>query len=421
MREKLIFDIASVNPDHKDTISILESKGHILYIRYLMTKRYGPCAAGIELKKMGLSAPSESVFVAYFDAIIWPAVQKYKLEALYEDYRNKLHHLDKFARYDFSRRILRYRVDLDNKLDLQRNFLLFVYYLDLDAIWSGEVFSYYGHSSRIPTDTDGTKIFDTTFITIKNTSKAIDRIVQSPKRYIIDKMLLDDVSPDRISSHCKKELGISILPHEIVLYRKVFFNIRSKSIEEKIKALEYEQRYFETQRSLYLSPSSAEGKAEIGERSAILKSIEQRLTEIKSTLYSLNAQYNQSVNNIMSSERISSEDMMQDMMRSAYSKFQTLKDNHDRDVIKPMLDLTRIVSMLSDKIDKRKESGITATGADDIYAQNEVLHLVSERIENMTTPMGAIGDLQQMGISSDDIDGLDELNVSYRDDGDRNM
>lgn len=417
MKERFELNLEEIDSNVQETISLIEQKGHALYIRYLLTKRYGPRYLQDELKKMGLSSPAEQGIIAYFNNVIWPAAVRYGVECLYDDYRNKINHMSQFKIYDFSKRILRFRVDLEKKLDLQPRFLGFLYYLGLEPLWSCEVYGYFGTTSKLPCDSDGDKPFDATYLQVRNSPKTIEKIVLSPKRYIVDRMILEDISPKRISEYCKKDLSLNLSEYEVVLYRKVFFNIRVRTIEEKIKDMEREQKYFDNQFKLYSNSGSAEYKTtEPGERAAILKSVTQRLEEIKTNLYSLNAKFHRSVENIMADEKMSSKEMMQNMMVAAYRKFTILDKSDDRDTIKPLFDLTRIVTMLDDKMGKLDMStGTGGGGMADNFANAELLKLCADTIEEMKVPGGPVADMDEMGISLDDIGGVDELGVTYKD------
>ena len=68
-------------------ISIIESKPHMLYIRYLLTKKLSFRFINNELYRLGLSATSEKTLADYYMSVIDPVVRKYSLSKLYQDYK----------------------------------------------------------------------------------------------------------------------------------------------------------------------------------------------------------------------------------------------------------------------------------------------------------------------------------------------
>ena len=74
----------------RKTVRIMESKPHIKYIRYLLTKRFSPIQIKRELQRLGLSAPHEEPMIVYYLAVIDPIVKKNGLSDTYSSYKGKL-------------------------------------------------------------------------------------------------------------------------------------------------------------------------------------------------------------------------------------------------------------------------------------------------------------------------------------------
>lgn len=422
MKERFQLNPDILSQNSRETISIVESKGHVLYIRYLLTKRFGLRGLEMELKKMGLSAPSIDSLIAYFNEIIWPAAEKFGVASLYADYRNKINHLDKFKTYNFSRNILRYRVEMDDKLDLQPKLMKFFYYLDIDSMWITELYKYYKTVGNFPLDTDGTKILDTSFLAASNAARSVEKIIQCPKRYLIDQMILQDVSARRIAEYAKRNLNLNIIEHEVMMYKKVFFNIRSASLAEQIEKMTQEKNWLEQELSSLGSSHTVEYQSmEPGDRVAMQRTLQQRLQEVEHTIFTLNARHNEAISLLATDQFMDTKQMLLNMTNIAYSKFVEVSQCTDRDAIKPMLDLTRMVTMASDRLEKEEGQmgkNTAAINGADPYAQRELLKLCNAQISEMKVPNGPLGDLDNMGIGMDDIDGIDELGINFKDEND---
>lgn len=411
-RERFHLDVNAIDFGCQKTIARIESSAHVLYIRYLFTKRYSPAAIRRELKKLGLSSPHEEHLTAYFNSIIWPAVEKFGLKKIYGDYHAKL---GKRAnkQHDFSKHILNYRLDLGPELDLQTNFCEFIYYLNLDDLWMGEIYKFYGTASKFPVDEYGERILTGNCAGCNDITASIARIVQHPKRYLIDQLILEGADDTRIAEYAQKQLKLRFYAHDVRVYKKAFFNVRALTLEEKIKFLESEKNYFEEAvREMNSGRSKEYADFSPGEISAMLKAAIDRVREIDENLYVLNAKHHQAMTMMQMDKQRDTTDMLEDMMRSAYSRFQTLSDFHDRDSIQPMFTLTRMVCMISDKLDKAnsgKRIGL------DQHADNTLIQLAKSTLQEMQTPDGVMENTKDMDYSYDDVEGLDELSVSYQD------
>jgi hypothetical protein len=224
----MVVDYSSFDQSIRGAVTAVESKPHVRYIRYLLTKRHSPINIKKELQRLGLSAPHEPVLIKYYLAVIDPLIKKYKLGALYSDYKNKL--MSKNQQHAFSKHLLNYRLNLSEDLELQTNFCKFITELEVDAVWVSEIMKFYGSAANVPLDKDGYRIIKTT-----SYKRKLDTILMSPKRYLVDKMILENVPDSRIADYCRKEFKIPIYDYDIIQYKEVFFNLKTYDIEGKLQ------------------------------------------------------------------------------------------------------------------------------------------------------------------------------------------
>jgi len=420
MTDRLEVNIQDLPDECKHTILTMEKLGHLKYLRYLLSKRYPPLPLIMELKKLGLSSPQEDMLIVYFNNVIWPAVEKFGLKGFYGEYKANINNKKKIRT---NKSVLNFRIDVAPNVDSQVNFLKFIFYLDVDNLWMSEVKRYYGSSSNFPVDENGDRLLVSSFGSATATSYTFEKIVQHPKRYMIDKMILEDVPDTRISEWVKRELNMSLSVADITLYRISFFNIRAFSIEEKIKMLEKEQKYFEqTLKDLDRENASLPEQMTSGEKLGLIRAAELRIAEIKDNILTLNSRYNNTVNGILNQDSEDVVTMVETMIRKTYDKFSEVSQTHDPSAISPMYTLTRSFCLLTDKLEtvKNQSASNPERNHTDAGADAAILQLYKQKIEDMNGADGYMFD-ENEGVSPSDISGIEELNVAYKDDDDEDI
>jgi hypothetical protein len=410
---------SNINYDRMDqkiigAVKAIEAKPHVRYIRYLLTKRYSPISIKQELFRLGLSAPHEPNLVAYYLAVIDPVIKECGLAQLYADYKNKL--LRKNKRGDFAKCILNYRLDLGDDLDGQVKFNKFVKTLEIDSIWINEIYKFHGTADKLPVDEDGVKILDA-----QSPRKYIDKILVHPKRYLIDKMLLENVPDSRIAKYCREEIKLIINDYDIAAYKRAFFNVKTLSTEERIKSLEVERNSLQ---SLLddLDNLDAYSDMDMGEKMLIRKQTEQRMTELDDNIKTLNMMYSEFAFKQAVQDQEDFEGMFTDVTCSLYKRFKALDQFKDRDVVDPIFKVTRMMIFAHDKLEQIKTiSGPGKTLSGDKHSQGVIVELYKQRLDDVMEEQvkRANAALQEAGIEpidetidANEIMGIEELGTN---------
>jgi hypothetical protein len=379
MIETYEVDLSKIDEKYRRTVKLIEDKPHVKYIRYLLTKRYSPVYIKKELFRLGLSAPHEPNLIIYYLYVIDPIIKKNGLGALYQNYKNKILRKNKTGAGDFSKNILSYRIDVANNPDMQYKFNVFVKELDIDALWIEEIVKYHGATSNLPTDDSGERILDNTAY-----RKQTEKILISPHRYLVDKMLLENVPPSRITKYCRENLGMVVQDYDITCYKRIFFNLKTLSIEDKLSTLSTEKKSLET----YLKDLSTledYDNMDMGEKLAIKRQTEQRIHELENNIQSLNSVYSEFAQKVALEDKTSFQDMFQDIANRAYKRYVKLDGYTDRDVVDPMLKVMRILTYAADKVeDINGADGMSkGKGGSDLHSQTVMLELCKKRIDEV--------------------------------------
>jgi hypothetical protein len=373
--------MAEINYDKMDSkiinaVKAIEAKPHVRYIRYLMTKRYSPICIKQELFRLGLSAPHEPNLIAYYLAVIDPVVKQFGLSQLYADYKNKL--LRKNKRGDFAKEILNYRLNLGDDLDGQVKFCKFIKAVEVDEIWLTEIYKFYGTADRMPVDENGQRILDA-----MSPRKTLEKILTFDKRYIIDKMILENVPDSRISKYCRENLKLVVNDYDIAGYKRIFFNVKTLSIEERIKSLEIERNSL-SQLLDDFDSLDYYSDMDIGEKTLIRRQTEQRIIELDDNIKSLNMLYSDFAFKQATQDSNDFESMFTNVVCSLYNRFKSLDQFKDRDVVDPIFKVAKMMVFTHDKVEQIKAvSGPGKTGPGDQHSQNVLMELYKQRSDEI--------------------------------------
>lgn len=411
----LIIDYDKIDAKYRNTVKNIESKPHVRYIRYLLSKRWSPTAIRTELQRLGLSSPHEPAITAYYLCVMDPVAKKLGLAYLYADYKNRLLKTNNKSG-SFAKEILNYRLHLGNDLDGQVKLCKYMVALDIEELWMREVYKFHGTASSLPVDENGNRILSTT----TSYKRSIDTILLSEKRYLIDKFILENVPNTRIAEYCREKLKLNIRDYDIEVYKRIFFNIQTQSIEEKIEALEREKNNLDT---LLDDINNGIGDFEdmsIGEKSTLMKQTEQRLEDLSDNIKTLNMMYSDFAFKVAEANHNDFEQMFADVVTRAYKRFSQLDNYKDRDVVDPLFKTARMMSFAHDKVESirltSKSGGATNS---DRHSQGVIMELYKKRIDEINNEQKSdaairIGDNESFGdVSADDIEGIDELGISF--------
>lgn len=414
-----MIDISKLDPKVKTTIMNLEKKPHIKYIRYLLTKRYLYASLHDELTKLGLSSPMREVVNVYYFNIIDPLVSKYKLQKYYKTYKQDMANPKKWNK----KNVLAYSEFRDD-LDSQTNFCLFVKELGIDSLWYAEIRKFFGNmADNTPVDPQ------TGFRILKDPSadgigRGYEKIVTSPKRYVVDKLLVENVPIERIMKFCKEELKLKVSFYDIKCYSEYFFDMRSRSIEEQIHDLEIERNSLQ---QVISDLNRNITSRDIGERNALKVQATQRINELDETIKVLNSKFSTSLNKAVVGEMGTYEDMITGVLTNAFKRFKDLEQYTDVSTISSVEKLSKIMYGAIDKLDQAKrlsseERAAGRTMVDLVRETTEEIYKEGVDQANKSLEDEGFEPLVQ-DIDPNEIEGVDELGVnieSSEEDGDLN-
>lgn len=369
-------DYDRIDDKLRRTVRVIEAKPHIRYIRYLITKRYSPVVIKKELYKLALSAPHEPNIIAYYTSVIDPIVRKHGLGQLYGDYKNKMLRGINGAASPYAKDILNYSLDIGNDSDLEIRFQKFLKELEVDSLWIKEILRYYGSASRFPLDENGNRILVGSIIK----AHCYETILVHPKRHIIDKMILEGVAETRIAKYCTEKLKLALMFRDIVSYKKIFFNIKSRTLEEKLKVLEVERNSLNVFISDLLKTSLAD-EIEIGDRVNLRKRAEDRVLELDENIKALNMVYSNIASQVGINDADDFESIFTDIMARGYKRYVELDSYKDRDVVDPMFKIAKMVTLAHDKLESMKSGH--GNNFMDQHSQTQIVELYKKRVEEV--------------------------------------
>lgn len=402
-----------MDPKIRKTVEIIESKPHVKWIRYLLTKRYSPISIKRELQRLGLSAPHEKPLIIYYLAVIDPIVKKYKLGPIYADYKRKLTN-NKNPRGAYALNILKFRIEEEiiNNPTNEVNFCRFINELEIEECWSTEIIRYYGKAENVPVDEYGEKIIKSGFY-----KRSLDKLLMHPKRYLIDKMLLENVPVNRIVDYVNKNFqGIKIFDYDIRYYKEIFFNTRNYDTEGKIKLITAEKNELEV---MYNSVEADED-IELGEKTVILTKTKERIKELEDNIKTLNGMFSESAMRSLELQRENIPKIFEEIIYAGYKRFENLDQYKDRDVVDPLMKITRMMGYAYEKSEESRKAINSANDMTRDSNKNEsMMGLYRSRVEEYyQEQQQSLKEAQEYFNANEDLDslanveGLEELNIS---------
>lgn len=412
----MIIDLSVLDERYRDTVKRIEAKPHVKYIRYLLTKGYSPISIKKELQKLGLSAPHEGPLTIYYLAVIDPIVKSLKLSYVYADYRNRLLRANN-KKGDYSKNIINFRLKFGNDPDGQIKFCEFIKTLELEELWCAELYKYYGSASAMPCYENGQRIITAHGSNRQVTGKSITKILSFDKRYVIDKMLLENVSCERITKYCKDNLKLNVNIPDILLYKNSFFNVRAQTIEEKIESLVNEKGALEQALKDSTDMVGDFAAYSIGEKITFEEQTKRRIRELDNSIKGLNALYKDTAVKLAEIHERDFESMFADIVGKAYERFSDLDKERDRDVVDPLFKTVKMMIAAHDKVTTIQSNKGSAAGTDK-HSQGTLLQLYGTRVEEIFEEQKQrvareTGDVNFGQIDIDAIEGIEETGISF--------
>jgi len=411
-------DYASIDPRIESLIRNIEAKPHVLYIRYLLSKKQSPSFIKQELRKASLSAPHEEALTKYYLAVMDPVIKELKLTKVYAEYKKKLTMKNsKRAPGAFTQDLINYKLVFSEEVDLQPAFSKFVKYMEIDPLWTPEILRYHGTVDNLPVDEHGVRILSGD---LKNLN--YEKVLMCPRRHLIDKMLLEHISDVRISDYLVKTAGIrNISPGDIRGYRQVFFNIRVVTTEEIIHTLESERDAIQQFLSDMENNISANDMT-VSDRVNTTQRSQARLDELEDSIRDMQATYSDAVADVAYMDAVSIRGIFNDVLKRGYNRFIHLDKDLTRDAVDPLLKVANMMGKAYEKMATIEASEAWQKSGDK-SSQEAIIQLYKESFEqNTKTALVNANDRLAIGghtqglnpdLDYNDIDGIDELGVNF--------
>lgn len=339
----MIIDYTRLDEGTIPAIQAVEGKGHVKYIRYLLSKRTPPGSIRKELARLALSAPTKETLVTYFTTILWPMLIGFGIQKYYQEY------LDRLVKGEQERDvspIFKFDIVFTGHDADRIPFCLFLRELEVDDMWSREITRYYGGIQNIPQGPDGARIIAC------NTTRSVESILTCPRRHVVDQLLLESVSPARIVKYMMEKHQIKLNEGDLYAYAKHFFNFERRGLEEIINNLVTEQASLKSD----LSILDKNDDYSLGDKATMAQQYEAKIAFLDDCIRSMNAKYNDVTYRQGISEKLDLEEMMNDIVRRGYERFVMLDRYKDRDIVRPITDVAKMVfngverlSILEDK------------------------------------------------------------------------
>jgi hypothetical protein len=346
---------------HAATIKNLENKPYIKYLRYLLSKGFSPSATTMSLYSLGYPSVSIPNVVIYFENVIMPVANEFKVKKVYSKYIKNLSK-DNVSNYQ----AVAYN-DLSYDQELQTNFCKFLKGIDVIELWTNEIKGYYINSGcDIPIDDDGEPLVSEACSTAN-----LEALLAHPKRHIIDQLLLDGLSVDKTLKKLKEEHMVKdVFRGDLVTYAKCFFNYQKKSMEDlaeqvssEIIALEYELDELDN-RNLTM-PEKYVAKQEM----------EKRIQFLKHALMVAKADGSMMAFNYGSIELTNMIEMFKDVFMSNKQLYDFHKVFTEREGIPALNGIVKNMQVASDQIVKLLDK----QGASKITAKEALLEIIKQR------------------------------------------
>jgi hypothetical protein len=374
----------------------VENKGHVRYIKYLLSKRVPPLSIRKELSRLALASPEKATLSTYFTSILWPIIEECNLEDYYTDYLNRFIN---GTREKGVSPILNFDVSFEDKHADRVAFCKFIREIGVEDMWSREITRYYGGVHNIPQDESGERIIKA------NVTRSVENILTCPRKFVIDKLILENVANTRICKYMWDKYQIKINDQDLSSYRKFFFNFERRSLEEIIEQLIAEQNSIKS--DLEILETNAEYS--LGDKLAISSQYKHRLKFLDESIKDLNAKYSDVSYQQGVDDKLDIQGIVEDIVQRGYTRFKFLDRYRDRDVVRPLSDVSKILFSAIDKLaqlEEFKSKHDNAVTDKDKNVQQVLIQLYQEsyerHVEEAKTKLGDDPDKVA-------IEGLDEV------------
>jgi hypothetical protein len=301
---------------------------------------------------MGLAWNEQEDCEVYFREVIYPLIQKFKLEKYYKKYR--------FGMKDETLSISSFGGSETDRIA----FVDLVKTLEIEQFFAEEIVNFYGGMLNIP-------LHPQTGEPIIARERPVDLIelLQNERRYAIEHMLVEGYSPKQISEHLFQRYDMEVTPHEIKTYAKSFFNVKRHDIQRLLDSLTDEKDALEEK--LFEVKRRPPDDFSYGERFEIVSAISNKIKELNSMLKKLSGVHLGATFNSAVLEVTDMREMFKDVMVRTHRRFRELDERTEDEMVHPLNSLVNMMAKATDKI----------IGIDDVLNQKATKTINEEMLE----------------------------------------
>lgn len=316
-----------LQPDIRDIVRSIESKGHAPYIRALLLKRVPFSDINPELARLGLAGSDESHYHTYFVHVLLPLLHKFKLVKYY-------------SRYERNQRVE--PLSFDKTFKTQENdrisFCKLLMHTEANLFFSNEIEAYYG--SDMPLDEFGVSVFK-----VAKENNVMDVLLHE-RRHIIDGMLSQGYSPRMITQNLEDKYDVLISDLAVADYARSFMNIQRKSMEHAIEELYNEQEQLEKQ----VTEIKNNDTYTMGEKTIMISTIKNKLMALDKQIKHAQGAHNAGSFAAGVLEYHHIREMFADITERTYVRFKRLDEKSEYNVIPRLAQLTGVLAKATEKI-----------------------------------------------------------------------
>lgn len=335
----------------REQIRFVERRGHIGYIRFLMSRRFGPDALNRELLRLGLSPVPEEHLARYFEKVVYPEVARLRLKGYY--YRClKGERVTELTLHTFGK---------DD--EARRRYLMLVKTLQVDFFLVDEARSFYGSPDLFPLDDDGNLA-----ITDERVPDWED-VLNYERRHVIDGLLIDGKTPRMIVDYFADVYGDDSLQEDgILFYKKAFFNVERQDLSRTIERLDEDVQQIDEELK---NIRDGTRQMTLSERTMVTAGLRVKRQHLTDQIKRLSGHYSDAAFSYGVLEATNLREMFADITQRTYQRYIMNDHRQDVDVIAPLNTLVGMLSRTSDQILK----------IDDVLANRSKKTVVEEMLD----------------------------------------
>lgn len=350
------------DPEVRDRIRALESKGHIGYIRYLLMRRWTFKDINSELMRLGLSGADDNDLQLYFQNVLFPLIQEHKLSFYYKLYYDRVYD----TRLNFSGTFQRSETD-------RQNFCQCIVLMEIDFFFHTEALEFYGTRDSIPVDTATEK----PILNIGSLPN-LTEVLNHNRRHMIEIMLIDGKTPKMISDYLDHTYDTQIDPKEILFFANGFFKTKRRDLERTIDDLNEEIARLEL--NLKKLRDMGEDDMSLGERTTAIAATKLKIEQFTTQVKRLMGNHSHAAYNVGVLESANIREMFADVLVRSHRRYVDMDTRSEDEVIDGM---SKIVGMMSKSAERimNLEDRMSATTKKTI--SEEMLEVVVPSLERV--------------------------------------